>query len=339
MPGRNFSREKYRYGFNGKEKDKDVAASDYDFGARIYDGRIGRWLSVDPLADKYPSHAPYIFSANNPVLVLDVDGRDWIISTSIDSKGNKTVTIKLTAAIVNTSGTAVDLNKFKAAVISQLKTNFEKISYREVTQYTQTPNKSRLDGVTTGTGMIPSDFVNVSVKFDYDIRVVTNKEQQFDTNPFTTSNGLTTTNPNPFIAKDPNYTDTRRPDEHLIEIKADQELPNLYGKVNKIGGKELYLNVTKIANIISGKDNNTVFHELGHSLGLRHVDKKYETLIDIINGGNSQYLNKDKQSRDSNNAMFSGSSKYMNDSTSTNTSPTQFKRIIENIKKNEVNKK
>ena len=339
MPGRGFSSEKYRYGFNGKEKDKDIAVGDYDFGARIYDGRIGRWLSVDPLADKYPSHAPYIFSANNPVLVLDVDGRDWIISTSIDSKGNKTVTIKLTAAIVNTSGTAVDLNKFKAAVISQLKTNFEKISYREVTQYTQTPNKSRLDGVTTGTGMIPSDFVNVSVKFDYDIRVVTNKEQQFDTNPFTTSNGLTTTNPNPFIAKDPNYTDTRRPDEHLIEIKADQELPNLYGKVNKIGGKELYLNVTKIANIISGKDNNTVFHELGHSLGLRHVDKKYETLIDIINGGNSQYLNKDKQSRDSNNAMFSGSSKYMNDSTSTNTSPTQFKRIIENIKKNEVNKK
>ena len=75
MPGRNFSREKYRYGFNGKEKDKDVAASDYDFGARIYDGRIGRWLSVDPLQAKYPGFSPYNFVANSPLSCFDPDGR------------------------------------------------------------------------------------------------------------------------------------------------------------------------------------------------------------------------------------------------------------------------
>ena len=40
------------YKFTGKERDKET---NYDyFGARFYDSRIGRWLSVDPLADKYP---------------------------------------------------------------------------------------------------------------------------------------------------------------------------------------------------------------------------------------------------------------------------------------------
>ncbi len=39
---------KYRYGFNGKEKDKDIAPDNYEFGARIYDARLGRWMAVDP---------------------------------------------------------------------------------------------------------------------------------------------------------------------------------------------------------------------------------------------------------------------------------------------------
>ena len=80
MPGRGFSSEKYRYGFNGKEKDKDIAVGDYDFGARIYDGRIGRWLSVDPLEGKYPYVSPYCFVLNSPLLYIDPDGKDIIIS-------------------------------------------------------------------------------------------------------------------------------------------------------------------------------------------------------------------------------------------------------------------
>ena len=38
----------YRYRFNGKEKDYGIANDNYDYGARMYDGRIGRWLTVDP---------------------------------------------------------------------------------------------------------------------------------------------------------------------------------------------------------------------------------------------------------------------------------------------------
>ena len=68
----------YRYGFNGKEHEDDINAGggDYDFGARIYDSRIARWLAVDPLALKYPYESPYDFCLNNPVTFVDRDGRE-----------------------------------------------------------------------------------------------------------------------------------------------------------------------------------------------------------------------------------------------------------------------
>jgi RHS repeat-associated protein len=82
QPGRKFTGGSvYRYGFNGKEKDNSTGESNLDFGARIYDGRLGRWLSVDPLQAKYPSFSPYVFAINNPIIVVDHDGRDIIIVT------------------------------------------------------------------------------------------------------------------------------------------------------------------------------------------------------------------------------------------------------------------
>jgi RHS repeat-associated protein len=76
MVGRKFTSESsYRYGFNGKEKDPNIASDDYDFGARIYDGRIDRWLTLDPLAKKYPFSGPYVFVLNTPIQAIDPDGK------------------------------------------------------------------------------------------------------------------------------------------------------------------------------------------------------------------------------------------------------------------------
>jgi len=47
----------------------------YDFGARIYDPRIARFLSVDPLAHMFPGTSPYVAFANNPIYYIDPDGR------------------------------------------------------------------------------------------------------------------------------------------------------------------------------------------------------------------------------------------------------------------------
>jgi len=85
VPHRTFSSPEYRYGFNGKEKDDDVKGSgmQYDYGFRIYDPRIGKFLSVDPLFQSYPWYTPYQYAGNSPILHIDLDGEEelvWILS-------------------------------------------------------------------------------------------------------------------------------------------------------------------------------------------------------------------------------------------------------------------
>ncbi len=58
--------------FSGKERD---AYTDLDyFGARYYHSGLGRFLSIDRFADKYPSMTPYQYAANNPGNFIDVNG-------------------------------------------------------------------------------------------------------------------------------------------------------------------------------------------------------------------------------------------------------------------------
>jgi RHS repeat-associated protein len=80
MPGRIFQATTYRYGFNGKEEDDEVKGdgNQIDYGMRVYDTRIGRFLSVDPLSDKYPWYTPYQFAGNKPIWCLDLDGLEDI---------------------------------------------------------------------------------------------------------------------------------------------------------------------------------------------------------------------------------------------------------------------
>jgi RHS repeat-associated protein len=70
----------YRYGFNDKEKDDDVNGTGvtYDYGFRIYDARIARFLSVDPLTQSYPAWSPYPFAMNRPIDGIDMDGLEYI---------------------------------------------------------------------------------------------------------------------------------------------------------------------------------------------------------------------------------------------------------------------
>ena len=60
--------------FTGKERDSETGFS--YFGARFYDSDLMTgWLSVDPMADKYPNLSPYAYCAWNPVRLVDPDGR------------------------------------------------------------------------------------------------------------------------------------------------------------------------------------------------------------------------------------------------------------------------
>jgi len=78
MPGRKYTQpnSNYRYGFNGKENDNDVKGEGdhQDYGMRIYNPRLGRFLSVDPLSKEYPWNSTYAFAENDPINFIDLDG-------------------------------------------------------------------------------------------------------------------------------------------------------------------------------------------------------------------------------------------------------------------------
>lgn len=85
MPNRNYNSTDYRFGFNGQEKDDEIAGvtgSHYEFKFREYDSRIGRFWSVDPLASKYPWNSPYAFAENRCIDGRDLEGLEWSKSTN-----------------------------------------------------------------------------------------------------------------------------------------------------------------------------------------------------------------------------------------------------------------
>ena len=76
MPDRKYNGPNYRFGFNGKENDNDVKGfgNQQDYGLRIYDPRLGRFLSIDPLVNKFPYFTPYQYAGNTPIRATDLDG-------------------------------------------------------------------------------------------------------------------------------------------------------------------------------------------------------------------------------------------------------------------------
>jgi len=69
----------YRYGFQGQEMDNEVYGdgNSYAFEYRIHDPRIGKFLSVDPLASSYPWNSPYAFAENRVIDGIDLEGLEW----------------------------------------------------------------------------------------------------------------------------------------------------------------------------------------------------------------------------------------------------------------------
>lgn len=88
MSGRSLSSKNSRFGYSGMEKDDEISGSgnSYDFNARIYNSRIARWFSIDPLQKKYPSLSPYNFVANSPLMFVDRDGKQIFIAGTTSDK-------------------------------------------------------------------------------------------------------------------------------------------------------------------------------------------------------------------------------------------------------------
>jgi RHS repeat-associated protein len=79
MMARSYNSGEMRYGYNGKEIDNEGAGgggATYDYGFRIYNPNIAKFLSVDPLSYSYPWYTPYQFAGNDPINFIDLDGKE-----------------------------------------------------------------------------------------------------------------------------------------------------------------------------------------------------------------------------------------------------------------------
>jgi RHS repeat-associated protein len=112
MPGRKYTAGSgYRYGFNGKENDNEVKGegNQQDYGMRIYDPRLGRFLSVDPLTDEYPWNSTYSYAEGYPINYIDLDGGEKPPTKAQQKEINNILSfINSEKSLVNTKPKAVN---------------------------------------------------------------------------------------------------------------------------------------------------------------------------------------------------------------------------------------
>ena len=137
VPARN-DQHKQPYKFNGKELDRMFGLDTYDYSARMYSPAIGRFMTMDPLAEKYYSISPYAYCANNPILYVDRDGREISFSYEYekDEYGNYIknknggynllgITMNVTGKVINiSSNSKVNMADATKRISSQLESSF-----------------------------------------------------------------------------------------------------------------------------------------------------------------------------------------------------------------------
>jgi RHS repeat-associated protein len=89
--------EQYSYGFNGKENDNEVVGTGsgtQDYGLRIYNPALGRFLSLDPLSKNFPWMSPYHFAGNTPIQAIDLEGAEILnkVFVMVDEQGTTYLT-------------------------------------------------------------------------------------------------------------------------------------------------------------------------------------------------------------------------------------------------------
>lgn len=131
MSGRTFNLSGYRYGFNGKENDIETVGTGegtQDYGMRIYNPSLGKFLSVDPLQMEYPMLTPYQFASNSPIVGIDRDGLEIAHYSLTYSNGKPVlqllgVQMRLAAAtedLLEAFGVDYTLNEYSGSIINGL---------------------------------------------------------------------------------------------------------------------------------------------------------------------------------------------------------------------------
>ncbi|PIX09060.1 MAG: hypothetical protein COZ75_08780, partial [Flavobacteriaceae bacterium CG_4_8_14_3_um_filter_34_10] len=79
MPGRHANTSDYRYGFQGQEMDDELKGegNSVNYTFRMHDPRVGRFLSIDPLAKSYPWNSTYAFAENRVIDGIELEGAEY----------------------------------------------------------------------------------------------------------------------------------------------------------------------------------------------------------------------------------------------------------------------
>lgn len=127
MPGRKYSATSaYRYGFNGKESDTEISSTTtYDYGFRIYNPALGKFLSVDPLSYSYAMLTPYQFASNSPINSIDRDGLEKIEFFVLLGEQNSNVLVGKQKAIQISYDLEAKVVKAMYGVVGGESMNFE----------------------------------------------------------------------------------------------------------------------------------------------------------------------------------------------------------------------
>lgn len=240
--GRSYSQNSYRFGFNGMEQNEEIDYGNYDFGARMYDSRIGRWLSVDKFNFKYPSISPYTFALNNPTRVTDIGGDSiWIDWSSPVTRNSNGVLVKVNYINVTVSILDASSRNFTDSELNQMKYSVEE-------------------------------------EIEQELKLRKNKRQPDpQTGVFEDGKEIWITNATIKVAKS---MDDVAASDHLLVIVDDvthnEPLGGIFGYTSGVANMNSkiayaqawpnYFSEVPIDNIIS-----TLIHELGHTLGLSHT--------------------------------------------------------------------
>jgi RHS repeat-associated protein len=185
MGGRSWQQnDSYRFGFQGQETDPDFYGGAVSYKYRVHDPRIGRFLSIDPLAPSYPWNSPYAFSENRVIDSRELEGLERIDvdvesepqvqninngteNISIVNPGKAKITITETAFVVRKGVNGVPQN------IEFSEKEFERI-YKEgntTILLSRLPSKEHKAVVATD---LSKPYSEVSVEYNYSLLDVSN---------------------------------------------------------------------------------------------------------------------------------------------------------------------